>query len=196
MNVYKYDELTKEFIGVETAQLDPLESKVQGKEVFLLPANATFTAPLVVKEGYVQVFKNEVWNYIEDNRGKEYWLPGDEYGTPARVMKELGELPEGAVFEAPEKPAPTAEEIQAQLTAAVQAYMDSTAQTRGYDNIHTACSYANSTDHIFAAEGQACLQWRDKVWRKCYDILAEVQAGSRDIPTVEELIEELPVLEW
>ena len=91
---------------------------------------------------------------------------------------------------------PTVEEIQAQLTAAVQAYMDSTAKTRGYDNIHTACSYANSTDHIFAAEGQACLAWRDKVWRKCYDILAEVKAGTREIPTVEELIAELPALEW
>lgn len=91
---------------------------------------------------------------------------------------------------------PTPEEIQEQLTAAVQGYMDKTAQTRGYDNIHTACSYANSTDHIFAAEGQACLAWRDKVWRKCYDILAEVKAGAREIPTVEELIAELPVLEW
>lgn len=91
---------------------------------------------------------------------------------------------------------PTDEEIQKMLTDGVQAYMDSMAQTRGYDNIHTACSYANSTDHIFAAEGQACLQWRDMVWRKCYNILAEVQAGSRDIPTAEELIAELPVLVW
>ena len=72
---------------------------------------------------------------------------------------------------------PTEAEIQAQLTQAVQAYMDSTAQTRGYDNIHTACSYSNSTDHIFAAEGQACLQWRDQVWRKCYTLLDEVKAG-------------------
>ena len=104
MQVYKYDKQTKEYTGVETARLDPLESKAQGKEVYLLPVNATFIAPLAVKEGYVQVFKNDVWNYVEDNRGKEYWLPGDEYGTAARTMKELGELPEGAVFEAPEKP--------------------------------------------------------------------------------------------
>lgn len=101
-------------------------------------------------------------------------------------------------YEVVEIPAhvPTAEEIQAQLTAVVQDYMDSTVQTRGYDNIHTACSYVNSTDHIFAIEGQACLVWRDTVWRKCYNILAEVKAGTREIPTVEELITELPVLEW
>ena len=97
---------------------------------------------------------------------------------------------------APEKPAPTESEIQAKLTAAVQAYMDSTVQTRGYDNIHTACSYCNSTDNIFAAEGLACLAWRDKVWRTCYDILTEVTSGTRKIPTEDELLEELPILDW
>lgn len=91
---------------------------------------------------------------------------------------------------------PTEAEIQAQLTAAVQAYMDSTTQTRGYDNIHTACSYATSTDHIFAAEGIACVKWRDAVWRKYFDVLAEVDEGTREYPTPEELIAELPVLEW
>ena len=74
--------------------------------------------------------------------------------------------------------------------------MDKTVQTRGYDNIHTACTYANSTDETFKAEGTACVVWRDAVWRKCYDILAEVQAGARAVPSAEELISELPKLEW
>ena len=104
MNIYKYDELTKEYTGVETAQLDPLESKVQGKEVYLLPANATFTAPLVTQDGYVPVWGGNAWEYKEDNRGKKYWLVTDEYGTPAREMKELGAFPVNAVFEAPQKP--------------------------------------------------------------------------------------------
>ena len=104
MNLYKYDELTKEYTGVETAYLDPLESKVQGKEVFLLPANATFTAPLVPQGNYVPVWNETMWEYKEDNRGKEYWLADDEYGTPARTMKELGAFPANAVFETPKKP--------------------------------------------------------------------------------------------
>lgn len=95
-----------------------------------------------------------------------------------------------------EPPAPTAEEIQKMLTDGVQAYMDTKAQERGYDNIHTACSYANSTDEVFKAEGTACLAWRDSVWRKCYNILDEVKAGKRAIPTLEEVIAELPVLVW
>lgn len=110
MQVYKYDEITKEFIGVETASLDPLESKTQGKDVFLLPANATDKEP-PQKEGFAAVFVGGVWELKEDNRDREYWLPDDEYGTPARVMKELGPLPEGATFEAPEK---TLEQLKAE----------------------------------------------------------------------------------
>ena len=91
---------------------------------------------------------------------------------------------------------PTEEEIQKMLTDGVQAYMDTKAQERGYDNIHTACSYVNSTDEVFKAEGTACLAWRDQVWRKCYDILAEVKTGKRAVPTLEEVIAELPVLVW
>ena len=90
----------------------------------------------------------------------------------------------------------TEEQIQAHLTQVVQNYMDTTVQTKGYDNIHTACTYANSTNETFKAEGTACVVWRDAVWRKCYDILAEVKAGTREIPTEEELISELPKLEW
>lgn len=82
------------------------------------------------------------------------------------------------------------------LTKAIQDYMDATVQTRGYDNIATACTYAASTDAVFKTEGQACVEWRDKVWRYCYNVLDEVLAGERDIPTAEELIAELPELEW
>ena len=104
----------------------------------------------------------------------------------------------GEYYECVEIPVhvPTEKEIQKQLTNGVQAYMDTKAQERGYDNIHTACSYANSTDEVFKAEGAACLAWRDQVWRKCYDILAEVKAGTRSIPTLEEVIAELPKLVW
>ena len=82
------------------------------------------------------------------------------------------------------------------FTDAIQNYLDTTAQERRYDNIFTAISYVNSTDEIFAREAKACLEWRDKVWRTCYNILDEVEAGLREIPTIEELMAELPVIEW
>ena len=42
MEIYMFDGETKEYIGAEDALLDPLETKKQGKPVYLLPANAVF----------------------------------------------------------------------------------------------------------------------------------------------------------
>lgn len=109
MQVYKYDEKTKEYIGTEQALIDPLETELQGKDIYLLPANATFEKPNL-QDGFASVFYNSKWENIEDNRGKEYWLDTDTFGTPARVMKELGNFPAGAVFEAPQK---TIEQLKA-----------------------------------------------------------------------------------
>ena len=102
MLVYKYHAITKEYLGNEEAIADPLETEIKGEFVPLIPANATLVEP-PLKEGFAAVYVGGAWELQEDNRGKEYWLPGDEYGTPARTMKELGALPQGAVFEAPEK---------------------------------------------------------------------------------------------
>ena len=95
--VYKYDEKTKEYLGKAEALLDPLETQLQQKEIYLLPAAATFIAP-ALQEGYVSVFQDGAWENLEDNRGKEYWLQDDAYGTPARKMETLGALPANAVF--------------------------------------------------------------------------------------------------
>lgn len=126
MNVYKYDEKTKEYIGTEEALLDPLETKLQGKNIYLLPANATFTAPTEPQDGYVNVWNGEAWEQVEDNRGVEYWLPDDKYGAPAREMKELGALPEGATLTPPEQT--QAEKNQEQANAA-KAELRSLAET-------------------------------------------------------------------
>lgn len=109
MQVYKYDEQTKEYIGTEQALIDPLESELQGKTIYLLPANATFEKPNL-QEGFASAFNGTQWENIEDNRGKEYWLDTDTFGTPAKTMKDLGAFPAGAVFTAPAK---TLDELKA-----------------------------------------------------------------------------------
>lgn len=85
---------------------------------------------------------------------------------------------------------------QATYINTVQAMMDTKAKARGYDGILSACTYAASSNATFAAEGQICVIWRDVVWSKCYDILAAVQASTRQIPTLSDLLEELPILAW
>lgn len=118
MQTYRFDPKTKEYLYAEEAFLDPLETQTQGKPVYLLPADSTFTRPLEPEEGHAAVWNGEAWEYIEDHRQKRdrngehptgqgtlYWMPGDDWQTPARYMMELGKLPEGAMLKAPEKPA-------------------------------------------------------------------------------------------
>ena len=93
-------------------------------------------------------------------------------------------------------PAPNTEQMIVQYTAGVQQHLDAFAQTRNYDGIMSACTYATSTVPKFATEGQYAVEARDATWAKCYEILAAVEAGSRPMPTLDELPDELPALVW
>lgn len=94
---------------------------------------------------------------------------------------------------APQKPKELVEaEIQAQLTDAVQRVLDNKAKELIYDNCLSVCSYIDTGVAKFDAEGKAFRAWRSAVWVKGYEILAQVQAGERGIPTEAELIAELP----
>lgn len=92
-------------------------------------------------------------------------------------------------------PEPTPEEIQAQLTVSVQRYLDTTAQKLNYDNCLSVCSYVDTGVAKFDEEGVAFRQWRSAVWQKGYEIVGAVKAGTRGIPTEEELFAELPKIE-
>lgn len=91
----------------------------------------------------------------------------------------------------------TAEEIQKRLTDGVQNWMDSKVHERNYDNVHTCVgTYLYSPIEKFRLEAEAVRDWVSYVWSTCYEILAQVEAGERDIPTLEEVISELPILVW
>ena len=75
-----------------------------------------------------------------------------------------------------------------QFEQAVQSHLDATAQSKGYDSILSACSYAGYANP-FQSEGQLFTEWRGNVWAYCYD-QADIFTG-----TVEEFIELLPKFE-
>ncbi len=94
-----------------------------------------------------------------------------------------------------EPPPPSAEQTVAALTAAVQEHLDAAASAVGYDNIYTACTYADEPSvPKFQAEGQALRAWRSEVWAKCHEIMSDVRAGNRETPSAYGLIGELPEL--
>ena len=96
----------------------------------------------------------------------------------------------------PEPDPPTLEELQRQFTDTVQQHLDSFARIRNYDNIMSAATYATSTVPKFKTEGQYAVEARDATWAKGYEILGAVLSGQRPMPTIEEVLTELPPLAW
>lgn len=95
----------------------------------------------------------------------------------------------------PPPPAPTAEQLAADRVASVAAHMDTAAQALSYDDIRAVVTYADEPAvPKFQAEGRAFRAWRSLVWAHCYQVLDDVQAGRRPIPSAAELIAELPAL--
>jgi hypothetical protein len=138
-------------------------------------------------------------HYKDENNGL-YWL--DEGVSPAQVVG----FPTNAVsitddeadqIRATQQPVPTAAEVEATFTAAIQKRLDDFARTRNYDGILSACSYATSSVPKFQGEGAACVNLRDATWAAAYAILAEVQAGDRAMPqSLEDIEADLPALAW
>ena len=107
----------------------------------------------------------------------------------------IGDTYADGSFTPPAAPALTAAQRQAALVAAVQAHLDATARSHGYDSIYTACTYADEPAAAkFQAEGQALRAWRSLVWLHCHAVLAAVLAELRAEPDAATLIAELPAL--
>jgi hypothetical protein len=87
--------------------------------------------------------------------------------------------------------------LRADIVAATQARLDAFAQTRHYDDIKSASDYAGCSVPKFSAEGTYCRDARAETWARLYDMLAEVQAGTRPMPSGFADVEpELPPLVW
>ncbi len=159
-----------------------------------------------IQNGYVvDVRTNSPIGCFTDNFVSQFISIPDEV--------ENGWLFDGTSYIAPpEPPQPTQEEldamaaqlvttealrVQSSIIQATQARLDTFAQSRNYDNILSACTYAPSSIPKFAVEGQYCVNVRDTTWATLYTILGEVQAQTRQMPSnfadVEPL---LPVLVW
>lgn len=101
-------------------------------------------------------------------------------------------------------PEPTFEE---QVEAAYKSFdslvekrLNDFAATRRYASIYTASNYKDSHIAKYAIEGQYCYKMLAETYAKCEEFLEKymplVLSGEREIPTWEEIEEQLPVLEW
>lgn len=137
--------------------------------------------------------------------GAPYGEVGDEVEISAERHQQLiaGQM-QGKVIAASadgfpvlaDPPPPSKAELEGKKVALVQRHMDATAQALRYDSIANAITYADEPAvPKFQQEGRALRAWRSLVWERCYAILAEVEAGTRPVPSDDELIAALPQLD-
>ena len=67
---YRYNE-NKKYIGSEEMFKDPLESELQKKDIWLLPADCTLIEPPEEKDGFDIVWNSNAWEYKEQEKPKE-----------------------------------------------------------------------------------------------------------------------------
>ena len=204
MKFYLYDEKTKQFLKEQEGYLDPLETKAQGKDVYIVPPFSTTEKPNLksLKDNEILVFNDNKWQVEQEFYvGKIVDCQGErvsKYVTDNDLTFE--KCDEGFKIVEKQVKEPTQEEIAksriTEIQSAVQNLLDSKAQEKNYDNGFAIASYANSTDTIFHEEATRFIVWRDQCWRECYNILAQFQNGEIEMPTVEYILERLPVLEW
>jgi hypothetical protein len=128
-----------------------------------------------------------------------------ELEPPASVENKTIHFMDGAwVFQdipvpVPELPPspPTPEQIKKEFVNLIQSKLDNFAKERGYEGILSACTYATSLVTKFKAEGKTCVNLRDSTWAAAYDILAQVEAGTRPMPSsIADIEADLPALVW
>lgn len=76
-------------------------------------------------------------------------------------------------------------------SSAIQQFLDKKARSLRYDDMKSVRSYAGYVN-TFQAEATHIASWCSSVWAYVGQVEAQVLAQTRTLPTIEELINELP----
>lgn len=87
------------------------------------------------------------------------------------------------------------EQTIAALESAVDAFMDGKAQTKGFRDRHSFALRAGIPGSSWHARALVFGAWMDSVNDYCWQVKVDCLAGKREVPTVEELLAELPVMD-
>lgn len=128
----------------------------------------------------VVLVDGNLWRQILSGQCAGKIIAADEHGAPILI----------------DPPAPTPEQTWQGYSAAIQARLDSFALERGYDSGALCASYKGDPVGKWDNEATQYIAKRSQTWTKFYSVLDDVTAGKRPMPTLDDLLLELPVLTW
>lgn len=130
--------------------------------------------------------------YYKDTDSKVHFL--DDASFSHLLPNGCIEITEAEAIELQKPPPETPEQVIARLESAIDQHLDFVAKSHRYESIRTMVTYATSEHPTFGAEGRAAVKFRDACYAYGIQVIADVQAEQRTIPTEEELIAELPLI--
>lgn len=195
--LHMYDLKTGEYTGSRDATQRP------NGEYMLEATGATPVAlPADIPAGHVARWTGEAWETVEDHRqhmdergrkegGTPYWLPGDTWRSEPRYIEDLGPLPEGALFEKPERPldeykADKRREIAAGYTAALTATLTMPAEAPSPVEVATGAALFAVDDAVGLVDVQMILIARR-------DELMEAVDAATNQEALENIVIDYPV---
>ena len=170
-------------------------------EIKALNPNTSFPIPFVA-EGYTVVFDTPQPTVGELQTAYQDGTEVDSKGN--RVVKwavrdmfadYTNEL-DAVVTKAEQEAAYLAKKLQdatKAMESAIEAHINSVVQAKGYNSQDSIAKYL-VTGNAFYNEVKAISIWIGVVWVYANKVQTDVQAGTRAMPTVEELLAELPKL--
>lgn len=215
-NTYKW----QSYVPIDTTNLDNflesikprVEMEIDAKEAewaALDPKTRTYTDPMTRREVTVDILKEEIvkpdipdyyarrrreYPDLRDQVGAVWKGPGSEdyVGISQQIEEVKARHPK--LYRSPQE---QAQDLAESIVNATQRRLDTFARSRNYDGILSACTYVNSPVQKFSVEGQYCVQARALTWATLYQVLAEIEAGTRPAPSSFSDIEPfLPPLVW
>lgn len=155
--------------------------------------NTSFAIPFIPPEPYAVVFQSPRPEYNPQTHSIKEIAPELTAKGHWEQRWEVVELPQEEVET---NAARAALAMQQAIINAMSQLFDSTAQARRYDN-RVTCALRAGYPGPFQAEGQAFATWMDTCNALGYQMLAEVEAGTRPMPaSVQEALDLLPEMVW
>lgn len=195
--LHMYDLKTGEYTGSRDATRRP-----NGEYVLEATGATPVALPIAIPAGYIARWNGEAWETVEDHRqhmdergrkegGTPYWLPGDTWRSEPRYIEDLGPLPEGALFEKPERPldeykADKRREIAAGYTAALTATLTMPAEAPSPVEVATGAA-------LFAVDDAVGLVDVQKILIARRDELLEAVDAATNQEALENIVIDYPV---
>lgn len=91
--------------------------------------------------------------------------------------------------------APTIDEVIDSYTSALDNHIDATAQLDKWDNRIT-CVLRAGYPNPWQANGIAFGEWMDTCYTLAYQIMYDIQAQNRTMPSISDFLAEMPTMVW